>query len=171
MERGSAPVRRQPRTPHRRLGCGGSRPPVVKSPGGGISRFVASREREPPGVLRTTLRPGLGLHPPTKGPGKEETPAGKRRVRSRRYTSALRGKEPAGVSIHRYTLAPRVGERRPFYFKAGAETQALLIPPSFRDTILEARFPGTLALGSSVNRVATRLPHVWLSCFWEPTRP
>src|SRR5215212_3542012 len=67
--------------------------------------------------------------------------------------------------------APRVGERRPFYFKAGAETPALLIPPSFRDTILEARFPGTLALGSSVNRVATRLPHVWLSCFWEPTRP
>jgi hypothetical protein len=52
---------------------------------------------------------------------------------------------------------PREGERRPFYFKAGAEIPALLIPPSFRETILEARFPGTIALDISVDKGSPRL--------------
>jgi hypothetical protein len=52
-----------------------------------------SRKRVPPGVLRTTLHPGLGLHPPRDpsfaSPGEEETPARKSRVRRLRYTSPL----------------------------------------------------------------------------------
>src|ERR687890_68129 len=77
-----------------------------------VSFVGPSRERVPPGVLPKTLRPGHGLHPPRDpsfaSPGKEETPAGKSRVRRLRSTSPLRGKGSAGVWRPRYTLAPRV---------------------------------------------------------------